>query len=214
MAEPRRRRATTEEKAARLLDATEEIMLRDGYAAVTSRSVAAKVRIQAPLVHYYFPTIDDLFVAVMRRRAEANVARMTAALASPQPLRAWWELASDPRGTALFMELLAAANHRPPLRAEVGKVARNVRRMQVQTLEAILDEYGVDAGEFPPALIAAAMQGLAFAVVSDRVADYDTAHEEVAAAMSRLVARLERRRAERLAAAAPTSAASSRRGRA
>src|SRR4051812_45599144 len=111
--EPRRRRAATAEKRARLLDATEDIMLREGYAAVSSRSVAACVGIQPSLVHYYFPTIDDLFVAVLRRRAEPNVERMAAALASPEPLLAWWDLASDPRGAALFVELLAAANHRP-----------------------------------------------------------------------------------------------------
>src|SRR5215470_4446736 len=95
---PRRARAASAEKRARLLDATEEIILREGYAAVSSRSVAARVGIQAPLVHYYFPTLDDLFVAVLRRRAEKNVERMEAALASAEPLRAWWDLASDPRG--------------------------------------------------------------------------------------------------------------------
>lgn len=172
-------------------------MLREGYAAVSSRSVAASVGINAPLVHYYFPTIDDLFVAVLRRRAERNVARMEEALASPEPLRAWWELASDPRGTALFVELMAAANHRPALKAEVGDVARDVRRMQVETLASVLDEYGLDADDFPPILIAAAIQGLAFSVVTDQVAGYETAPEEAAAAMARLVARLEERRAGR-----------------
>src|SRR6185503_15270272 len=107
MAAPRRPRAATEEKKRRLLDATEEVMLEDGYAAVSSRSVAAAVGINAPLVHYYFPTIDDLFVAVLQRRAGRNVERMAEALASPEPLFAWWELASDPRGTGLMVELLA-----------------------------------------------------------------------------------------------------------
>ena len=174
-------------------------MLREGYAAVSSRSVAAAVGIQAPLVHYYFPTIDDLFVSVLRRRAEPNVDRMAAALVSPEPLRAWWELASDPRGTALFVELLAAANHRPTLRAEVGKVAYEVRRMQMEILTTLLVEYGLDAEEFPPALVASAVQGLAFALVSDQAAGYDTAHEEAAAAMARLLDGLEARRAQRLA---------------
>ena len=56
-------------------------MLEDGYAAVSSRSVAAAVGIQAPLVHYYFPTLDDLFVAVLaapsrpERRADGRGAR-------------------------------------------------------------------------------------------------------------------------------------------
>ncbi len=197
MAERRRPRAATEEKRRRLLDATEELMLKEGYAAVSSRSVAAAVGIQAPLVHYYFPTLDDLFVAVLQRRAGRNVERMAAALAAPEPLRSWWAQASDPRGTALFVELLAAANHRPALKAEVGDIAREVRRMQVDALGSLLGEYGVDADDFPPPLVAAAVQGLAFSVVQDRAAGYDTAHDEAIAAMDRLVDRLEAARARR-----------------
>jgi AcrR family transcriptional regulator len=193
----RRPRAATEEKRRRLLDATEDIMLKEGYAAVSSRSVAAAVGIQAPLVHYYFPTIDELFVAVLQRRAGRSVERMTEALASPQPLRAWWELASEPRGAALFVELMAAANHRPVLKAEVGMIAREIRRVQVEALRGLLVEYGLDQEVYVPVLIAAAMQGLAFAVVQDQSAGYDTAPEAAIAAMRRLVDRLERRRSRR-----------------
>jgi AcrR family transcriptional regulator len=195
MTEGRRPRAATEEKRRRILDATEEIMLKDGYAAVSSRSVATAVGIQAPLVHYYFSTLDDLFVAVLQRRAGRNVERMAAALLSEAPLRAWWELASDPRGTALFVELLAAANHRPALKAEVGVIAREVRRMQIDVLDSLLAEYGIDPEVFPPPLVAAALQGLAFSAVQDSVAGYDTAADEAIEAMDRLVDRLEARRA-------------------
>jgi AcrR family transcriptional regulator len=193
MAEPRRPRAATAEKRTRLLDATEHIMLEDGYAAVTSRRVEANAGLK---LHYHFGTIDDLFVAVFRRRAERNVERMRAALTSPEPLRAWWELASDPRGTALLVELTAAANHRAALQAEVAKLAHDVRKMQIDTLAALLDDYGIDAEEFPPAFVAAAMQGLALVIVEDQVRGFNTAHEEAADAMSRLVARLEARRAQ------------------
>jgi AcrR family transcriptional regulator len=197
MAEPRRRRASTEEKLTRLLDATEEIILEEGYAAVSSRNVAARAGMQAPLLHYYFPTIDELFVAVLRRRSEPNVERMKVAMGSPEPFKAWWELASDPRGTALLLEFVAAANHRPALKAEVGKAAYQVRRMQMQTLEAILPEYGLDPEDFPPAFIAAAMQGIAFAIVADEAAGFDTAHGEARAGMDRLVGLLEKRRTKR-----------------
>jgi AcrR family transcriptional regulator len=169
-------------------------MLRDGYAAVTSRRVEAEAGLK---LHYHFGTVDDLFIAVFRRRAEYAVERMAAALASPEPLRAWWEVASDPRGTALLVELVAAANHRAPLQAEVAKFARDVRRMEVDTLAAILDDYGVDPEEFPPALVAAAVQGLALVIVQDRVRGFKTAHDEAAAAMARLLERLEKRRARR-----------------
>jgi AcrR family transcriptional regulator len=193
----RRPRAATEEKRKRILDATEEIMLKEGYAAVSSRSVATAVGIQAPLVHYYFATLDDLFASVLQRRAGRNVERMAEALASPEPLRTWWKLASDPRGTAMFVELLAAANHRPALKAEVGRVARDVRHMQMRALDTLLGEYGIDAEDFPPPLVAAAVQGLAFSAVQDQVAGYDTAPEQAIAAMDKLVDRLEARRARR-----------------
>jgi len=194
MAEGRRPRAATEEKRKRILDATEEIMLKEGYAAVSSRRVATAVGIQAPLVHYYFATLDDLFVAVLERRAGRNVERMAEALSSPAPLTAWWKLAADTRGTSLLVELLAAANHRPALKAAVGAIAREVRRMQVEALDSLLGEYGLDADLLPPPLVAAAMQGLAFSVVQDLVAGYDTAPDEAMVAMDRLVDRLDAQR--------------------
>jgi len=197
MAEARRPRAATEAKRERILDATEEIILKDGYAAVSSRRVAAAVGIQPSLVHYHFSTIDDLFVAVLRRPARRNVDRMAEALASPEPLRAWWKLASDPRGTAMFVELLAAANHRPALKAEVGEIAREVRAMQMDALRRLLPDYGIDAEVFPPPLVAAGIQGLAFSAVQDHAAGYDTDPDEAIDAMDRLVERLEARRAGR-----------------
>ena len=194
MAGDRRARATTEAKRLLILDATEEIILESGYAAVSSRSVAGRVGIQAPHLHYYFATIDDLFVGVLRRRSGRAVERMAEALDSPEPLSRWWELASDRRGTALFVELLAAANHRPALKAEIAAMAKDVRALQMDRLTFLLDEYGLDPEVFTPVLVAAAMQGLAFAVVTDQAAGYDTHADEAAAAMSRLVRALEKKR--------------------
>jgi AcrR family transcriptional regulator len=184
-------RAATPEKRRRILDAVERIMLRDGYAAVTSRRVEAESGLK---LHYHFGTLDDLFVAVVRRRGESNVAHLAEAFASPEPLRAWWRLLSEPRGNALLVELTAAANHRPALQAEVAAFARQVRRMQVESLDVILDDYGIDRALFPPTLVAAALQGLSFALTHDKAARFDTGHEEVAAAMTHLVDQLEARR--------------------
>jgi AcrR family transcriptional regulator len=191
MVETRRPRAATAEKRIRILDAAEHIMLRDGYAAVTSRRVEAEAGIK---LHYHFGSLDDLFVAVFRRRAERSVERLGEALTSDEPLRAWWAIASDPRGTALLVELTAAANHRAPRQAEVAELARDARRMEMEALGAILDDYGIDTEELPPALVAAAVQGLALVLVQDQVRGFDTAHEEAASAMLRLIGRLEHAR--------------------
>ena len=163
-------------------------MLRDGYAAVTSRRVEAEAGLK---LHYHFGTLDDLFVEVFRRRAERNVERMHAALTSPEPLRAWWQILSDSRGTALLVELTAAANHRAALQAEVAKLAHDVSEMQIAMLGSILPSTASTRRRSPPALIAAAVQGLALIVVQDEVRGFDTAHQEAVEAMARLVEQLE-----------------------
>jgi AcrR family transcriptional regulator len=194
VAQTRVPRAGTPEKRQRLLDAAERIMVRDGYAAVTSRRVESEAALK---LHYHFGTLDDLFIAVVRRLGERNVVVLADALASPEPLRAWWELASERRGNTLLVELTAAGNHRPALQAEVAGFAREVRRMQIDALDAILDDYGIDRELFPPALVAAAVQGLAFVMAHDQVAGFDTAQDEAAAAVTRLLDHLDERRVRR-----------------
>ena len=79
-------------------------MLEEGYAAVDVAAGAARAGLKPQLVHYYFRTMDDLFLALFRRRAEQGLERQARALASSQPLWALWDLSRDPSGTALTME--------------------------------------------------------------------------------------------------------------
>jgi AcrR family transcriptional regulator len=182
-----------------ILDATEQIMIEQGYAGVSSRRVAARAGIQAGHVHYYFPTLDDLLIAVFRRGAEKNLARMAAALASPQPLLSLWRLCRDPRGVAQIDQLMAAANHRQELRAEVIAIAQTARRMQLEAVRELLPQYGLDQAAYPAALVAAVIQGLAVIVTREEALGIDTEHDEAAAAFERLLAQLEDDRAARAA---------------
>ena len=166
-------------------------MLRDGYAAVTSRRLETETGLK---VHYHFGSIDDLFIAAVRRRGEVNLALMAEALSSAEPLRAWWRLASDRRGSRLLVEITAAANHRPTLQVEVAAFARETRRLQIEALDHLLDEYGIDRDAYPPSLVAPTIQGLAFAMAYDQAAGFDTAQDEASLAMDQLLDRLERQR--------------------
>ena len=99
-----------------LLDATERLMLSDGYAAVTSRRVAAEAGVNPGLVYYYFGPMDNLFIEVFRRSAARMLDRQAEALASEQPLWALWDLIRDQTNTGLNLEFLALGNHRKPFR--------------------------------------------------------------------------------------------------
>src|SRR5207248_5704599 len=78
----RRIGAPNSKTRAQLVDAAEQLLLEEGYAAVTSRRVGARAGLKPQLVHYYFRTMDDLFVEIFRRRADENFARFERALAA------------------------------------------------------------------------------------------------------------------------------------
>ena len=73
MASARRIGAPDAKNRGVLLDAAEELLLQEGYAAVTSRRVADAAGLKPQLVHYYFRTMEDLFLEVFRRRAEEGL---------------------------------------------------------------------------------------------------------------------------------------------
>ena len=81
MASERRIGAPDAKNRSVLLDAAERLMLEEGYAAVTSRRVAEKAGLKPQLVHYYFRTMEDLYLAVFRRRAEQGLEAQAQALA-------------------------------------------------------------------------------------------------------------------------------------
>ena len=109
-------------------------MLAEGYAAVSTRRVAKKVGPTPALVHYYFPTTDDLLVAVYRRAVERTQQRFTKAVSSSRPLRAIWSLSTDRSCTALAMEFMALANHRKVIRTEIVRSTVCFRKMQADAL--------------------------------------------------------------------------------
>src|SRR5438445_9965974 len=109
MASPRRMGAPDAKNRMVLIDAAEQLMLEEGYASVTSRKVAAKAGLKPQLVHYYFRTMDDLFLEVFRRRADKDLAGFERAIAKDGSLHNLWRLNSDQRGAALTMEFVALA---------------------------------------------------------------------------------------------------------
>ncbi len=162
MSKPRRTGSETSETRARLIDVTEAIMLTDGYAAVSSRSVAKLAAVTPALVHYYFPTLDDLFLAVLRRRAEQQLARQDRMLSSDRPLHAFWAQSKDRDGAGLLTELMALANHRKVVRTELAEYAERFRKVQVIALANHIDATGLDV---PPVALLVMMAGMARALV-------------------------------------------------
>ena len=193
----KKRRIGAEDSTTRkaLLDAAMHLMVTEGYAAVTSRRVAARAGLKPQLVHYYFRTMDDLFIALVRRGAEQNLARQARALASPQPLRALWECSTDPAGTTLTMEFSALANHRKAIRAELAAHAEEFRRLQSRVLSNVLESYDIDSAEFPPEAVLVLVTAVSQILVLEETLGVTTGHAETRRLVDRYLAHYEGRKA-------------------
>jgi len=174
-----------------LLDAAERLMLDQGYAAVTSRRVAATAGLKPQLVHYYFRTMDDLFLALFRRRAEIGLELQARALTSPQPLWALWTYSNERAGTALTMEFTALATHRPAIRAEIARYAEEFRNRQMEVLRVVLRDHDVDPEAFPPAVVSVLMTSLSRVLVLEEGLGMSAGHAETKALVERYLTRLE-----------------------
>jgi AcrR family transcriptional regulator len=187
-ASPRRLGAEDSKTRARLLDAAEQVLLEEGYAAVTSRRVAATAELKPQLVHYYFQTMDDLFLAVFRRRAEENVVRVEQAIASDGSLAALWHLNADLRGARFNIEFVALANHRKTIRAEIARYAERFRAAQLEAVTTALHALGIAEEQLPPIVLLLAMTGVAQVIALEEGLGVTSGHEITRSFMEQAIA--------------------------
>jgi len=189
--ESRRLGAPDSKTRARLIDAAELLLREEGYAAVTSRRVAAKAGLKPQLVHYYFRTMDDLYLEVFRRRAEANLTRFERAIAADGSLRNLWRLNSDPHGAAFTMEFVALANHRKAIRAEIARYAERFRAAQLEALRSALSDRGIDEAQMPPIVALLVMTGLSQVLALEDELGVTAGHDTTLDFIDRQIAELE-----------------------
>lgn len=143
MAKPRRRGTEHSATRAILIEAAEQLMRDEGYAAVTARRLASKAGLKSQLLHYYFKTMDDLFVAVIRRRGEKNLERLVKMAGTEKPLDAIWAASQVDDTANIWMEFLALANHRKAVREEVRRYVEQLRIVQTAALVRHFELHGV-----------------------------------------------------------------------
>ena len=174
-----------------LIDATIQIMVDEGYAAATSRRVAAKAGVKPALVHYYFPTMDELYLDVFRRGATGYLESQQKALASDRPLHAFWETLTAPKDTRLLLEFTGLANHRKEIKAEIAAWSERWREQQITALNFIVREHNLDKDEFPPAALAVVIAAIGRTLILEQGLGTAGGHEEAVALVNRFLDRFE-----------------------
>jgi TetR/AcrR family transcriptional regulator len=173
------RRRGVENSAVRsaLIDAAELLIREGGYPSVTARNLADQINLKRQIVHYYFHSMDDLFIAVIRRGADRARPRLEAALTADEPLRTLWEINSDPAQATLTLELSALASRRPAVRAEVKRFAEEFRDLQTQVLVKHLEKRGISP-DLQPIVATVLLTSLSQVLTLEAAIDIDRGHPE------------------------------------
>jgi AcrR family transcriptional regulator len=177
----RRVGAETSKTRDALLDCVEKTMLEEGYASVSYRTLAAKAGVTPSLVQYYFPTLDDIFIAAIRRYSERSLNYLSQAFErrADDPLRAVWEYSWEEASGALMSEFMALGNHRKSIRNEIASVTESVRKLQ---LNALVAKFGKDArpvGDLSLPALQLLMSGLPKLLNLEKGIGVKSAHAEV-----------------------------------
>jgi AcrR family transcriptional regulator len=195
---PARRRRPNDDSATRtaLLDAAEALMLEEGYAAVSSRRIASRASLPNA-IHYYFETMDDLFIALFRRGAARSLARQEEVLASPQPLWGLWDLLLDRTNGDLNSEFIALANHRKAIRSEIAESSRTFRRGQLDALAGVIESSTSSSTSRSPEAIVLLLSAVSRYLTTENAFDLDIGHAEVIEFVEHFIREVEGERSPR-----------------
>jgi AcrR family transcriptional regulator len=174
------------------LDAAERLLVRVGYAEISTRRLAEEAGANHGLVHYYFGSMEELFVRVLERFTERLIARQEAMYASDAPFIDKWREAmrylDEDRESGyqkVWFELQAMAWNRPDMRARIAPVLSAWRSAMRDAVRQAVSQYGLEVGEFSAeewiSLIVAFNEG----IILERLSGITEGHAELLRAIDR-----------------------------
>jgi len=145
-------RSTREENVTAMMDAAERILVREGAAGTTTRSVAAEAGLNHGLVHYYFGSMEELLLQVLERFTERLTARQREMYEADVPFIEKWRAAMgfldrdiESGYPKIWFELQALAWNRPEPRERLTRVEAEWRGVLTDAFgRALREEYGLD----------------------------------------------------------------------
>lgn len=174
-----------------ILDATERVMRKKGYPAVTSRNVADEAGIKQGLVYYYFKTMDDLLLATFKRRTSQALDRLSDQVQSARPVHGIWQDLGQKVDARIVFEFVALANHHRGIRDEVQRFVHDARQLQTKAIQAAMDAKGVDLTPATASALAFILYAATLILARESSAGITDAHADVNELFQAIIDRLE-----------------------
>ena len=173
-------------KAEALLDAAERLLIDVGHAGISTRRLAEEAGANQGLVHYYFGSMDEVFVRVLERFTEQLISRQREMYAADVPFIEKWRTAwrfqeedLDAGYPKIWMELKALAWNRPDLRPRIARVTAEWRAVLREAFTRGAREYGLAEEEFPVEALVALMATFGQGYMVERLEGIDEGHAEL-----------------------------------
>ncbi len=180
------------------LDAAERLLITHGYAEITTRKLAEEARANHGLVHYYFGSMEELFVQVLERFTERITTRQRAMYGSDMPFIEKWRTAIgyiDEDLAAgypkIWFELEAIAWNRPEFRERLSRLHDDWHELLADAVGGAMREYGIDRRRFPVEAMTALVQTFNFGVLAERLIGYRNHHDALLRMVDRWLQSLE-----------------------
>jgi AcrR family transcriptional regulator len=190
--------ATRAETTEAFLDAAERLLVEVGYAGISTRRLAEEAGVNHGLVHYYFGSMEELFVRVLERFTDRLIQRQRVMYESDAPFVEKWRAAMRfleedlaagyPK---IWLELQALAWNRPDLRDRVARVNAEWRAVLTTAFGEALDDYGLDQGSFPLAAVVSLVMTFNEGIMLERLTGVAEGHAELLAAIDGWLAALD-----------------------
>jgi AcrR family transcriptional regulator len=149
------------DKRSLIVEAALEVIGETGPAGFTQPRVAARAGLRQSHLTYYFPTRDDLLVAVaeeaVRRRVDLLRAAQEDAGSVDEQVTALVRILTSPAQTRILLALTQAADRNEAVRSAFGGLTSGVGPLSAQLLAAA----GADADPATVALLQATSAGIA-----------------------------------------------------
>jgi len=165
-----------------LLDAAERLLVDAGHSGITTRKLAEEAGVNHGLVHYYFGSIETVFVRALERFTERLIERQRELYASDLPFIEKWRTAmrylvsEDVTYEKVWMELQALAWNQPELRERLARVNGEWRAVLTQAFEEPRRRLGID---MPLDALVSLVMTFNIGIIVERLGGIETGHGEL-----------------------------------
>jgi AcrR family transcriptional regulator len=182
----------------RLLDAAERLLIEVGYCAVTTRVVSKEAGVNHGLVHYYYGSMEELFLAVLERFTARLIVRQRAMYSADTTFLVKWRKAMGfleedlaagyPK---ILFELQAMGWNRPAMRKRIAAVHDEWRTVLTEAFAPAMKRYGIADGLLGVEAMVALVVTFNLGMEVERLSDVKVGHDALLRSIDRWLASLE-----------------------